>query len=372
MEARKIRIGNDIRITWTLNDEEGNPYIIEAESYEIWLACYGYRQKTAAVVTGNVAEFTFYGKDQRTAGSYALLLIENRGGIPMVTYDVKDVFRLVDHSWETGTDGEPPEGIAVDEAVDIDSTLVPGETKKVRLGNDLTIRWSLIDRGTPYNLAGRDFEVWMACYGYRQKVTALTVSGNEITFTFFGKDQRVAGSYALLYCENKGQPAMLTYDTKDAFELVEHSWDTDEDDESDVVTDTVELVSQITAIGISAEQIIEALGYVPANVEDVPAILFGTTAFWNGRVGYIPPQDTIIVYTDKATVDGVNVPGIKVGSGNAYVQDLAFVADDIAADIYAHIQDNVRHITAEERAAWNNKLNVEDVVLNKTLVFTRN
>lgn len=112
-------------------------------------------------------------------------------------------------------------------------------------------------------------------------------------------------------------------------------------------------------------------------VEGKADIKSGTTAYWAAS-GYIPAADEIIVYTDKSSkvVDGVTVyiPGIKVGSGNAYVSDLAFVGDDVADFLLAHINDNVRHITPAERAAWNNKLNVDDnfEVEGTTLVLNRN
>lgn len=104
----------------------------------------------------------------------------------------------------------------------------------------------------------------------------------------------------------------------------------------------------------------------------------GTTAFWNAQTGFVPEDGEIIVYTDKSTkiVDGVTVyiPGVKIGSGNAYVQDLAFVADDIADSLLSHINDLVAHVTQADRNKWNNKLNVSDVaeVVGETLTFNRN
>lgn len=112
-------------------------------------------------------------------------------------------------------------------------------------------------------------------------------------------------------------------------------------------------------------------------VEGKADIKSGTTAYWAAS-GYIPAADEIIVYTDKSSkvVDGVTVytPGIKIGSGNAYVSDLVFVGDDVADSLLAHMSDDVRHITAAERSSWNNKLNVDDnfEVEGTTLVLNRN
>ena len=104
----------------------------------------------------------------------------------------------------------------------------------------------------------------------------------------------------------------------------------------------------------------------------------GTTSYWDSCVGYVPDEGEIIVYSDYAStiVDGntVPVPGIKIGSGNGYVQDLAFVGQPEAETILSHIQNDVCHITAAERTSWNKKLNVDDLheTDGETLIFIRN
>ena len=103
----------------------------------------------------------------------------------------------------------------------------------------------------------------------------------------------------------------------------------------------------------------------------------GDTEYWNS-VRYIPKEGQIILYTDKETkeIDGktVNFPGIKIGSGNAYVQDLAFIGDDIANDLLTHINNANMHVSEQDRSLWSNKLNVIDFaeVNNGVLIFNRN
>ena len=98
---------------------------------------------------------------------------------------------------------------------------------------------------------------------------------------------------------------------------------------------------------------------------DKAKIKSGTTAYWDAS-SYRPVANEIIIYTDKSTkiVDGqtVNVPGIKIGSGNTYVQDLAFVSDDVAASLITHVNDNVRHVTQSERESWNGKEDISNKV----------
>lgn len=107
-------------------------------------------------------------------------------------------------------------------------------------------------------------------------------------------------------------------------------------------------------------------------------IRYNTTHYWDCLVGYIPGPGEIIIYSDyrEVEIDGrtVTLPGIKIGSGNAYVQDLAFLDMGQTEILLSHIRDNVRHITDEERAYWNNKLNVDDnnEVVGEALIFNRN
>lgn len=107
-------------------------------------------------------------------------------------------------------------------------------------------------------------------------------------------------------------------------------------------------------------------------------IYSGTTAYWNAQIGYIPQEGEIIIYTDYKTVEQggvqVNVPGIKIGSGNGYVQDLVFVDEANSELLMSHISNNQIHITPVERDFWNNKLNVTDMseVVDETLIFNRN
>lgn len=110
--------------------------------------------------------------------------------------------------------------------------------------------------------------------------------------------------------------------------------------------------------------------------DEIPAISSGTTEYWNAQVGYIPAENEIVVYTDYQVVDDGNggeklIPGIKIGSGNGYVQDLGFLGEAEAASLLEHINDQTRHITAAERLRWDNKLNVQGVV-DDVLIFNRN
>ena len=113
-------------------------------------------------------------------------------------------------------------------------------------------------------------------------------------------------------------------------------------------------------------------------IPGLAGISYGNTEYWNSQPAYIPKQGEIIIYSDYQTkeVDGqiINIPGIKIGSGNAYVKDLVFVGDDLADALYSHIMDTAIHVTPRDKDFWNNKLNVDDdaEVINESLIFNRN
>ena len=74
----------------------------------------------------------------------------------------------------------------------------------------------------------------------------------------------------------------------------------------------------------------------------------------------------------------VDIPGLKVGNGNAYNLDLPFVGDDIAEDLIKHIHSPV-HLSGNEREVWNHKITVGDIndpdddgVKDEVLTLTRN
>lgn len=116
-----------------------------------------------------------------------------------------------------------------------------------------------------------------------------------------------------------------------------------------------------------------------------------TTENWNNAIGFIPLPGELIVYDDYETktyqveeygetvTKTVNIPNVKIGTGNAYVQDLAFIGDDIRDIVMQHIRDYDIHVTLQEKVFWNNKVNIDDdydkvhgEVLDELLIFNRN
>ena len=104
-------------------------------------------------------------------------------------------------------------------------------------------------------------------------------------------------------------------------------------------------------------------------------IYYDTTANWNAQATMISEAGAIYIYSDYSTVDGVSVPGIRIGDGLAYLADLPFASQETMSILTRHINDTDIHITARERTFWNNKvtsvldrLDAENLVLTKDFV----
>lgn len=104
-----------------------------------------------------------------------------------------------------------------------------------------------------------------------------------------------------------------------------------------------------------------------------------TTANWNLQLSFIPLRGEIIVYTDHHQVEDsqgnlINVPGLKIGDGSAYLIDLPFVGGDetseIITELRQHTGNTTVHVTAENKTFWNNKLNCQ--VNSGNLILNRN
>lgn len=115
-----------------------------------------------------------------------------------------------------------------------------------------------------------------------------------------------------------------------------------------------------------------------------------TTENWNKAQGFIPLPGEIIIYDDyevktwtveeygQTVTKTANIPNIKIGTGNAYVQDLAFVDEKTRDMLLEHINNQDIHTTLQEKLFWNNKINIDDAYAqihqeleDETLIFTR-
>lgn len=97
-------------------------------------------------------------------------------------------------------------------------------------------------------------------------------------------------------------------------------------------------------------------------------VLYASTATWNSQPQLISARGYIYIYSDyRKDGQGRNIASMKVGDGSSYLIDMPFT-DDL---LYAHLADDVRHITQAEREFWNNKVRCYiDPLHQHRLVFT--
>lgn len=107
-------------------------------------------------------------------------------------------------------------------------------------------------------------------------------------------------------------------------------------------------------------------------------IYIKTTAEWNQMASFIPNRGDVCIYSDHGTItdefgNEINVPGIKIGDGSAYLIDQPFVGDDvryqILTELRMHTGNTEIHVTAEEKEFWGNKLNC--LVSDGNLILNR-
>lgn len=92
--------------------------------------------------------------------------------------------------------------------------------KKIRIGNDIVIKWRITVNGEEVNLEGLDLSLYISTTYQPRRAIAFTVAGNEITATYKGAEQKVTGVYRLTLYRNECENAQSILDACDAFELV--------------------------------------------------------------------------------------------------------------------------------------------------------
>ncbi len=127
--------------------------------------------------------------------------------------------------------------------------------RKKRIGNDLVVRWRIKNKptGEAYDLEGRNLRLTMTCSEMVIIVDDYAINGNTIEYSFLGRKQKYTGLYVLTLVEERGREGLLTLDTKEAFQLVPHSWqENEESDDGALGIETIDLVSEING-GVPGE-----------------------------------------------------------------------------------------------------------------------
>lgn len=103
-------------------------------------------------------------------------------------------------------------------------------------------------------------------------------------------------------------------------------------------------------------------GGITGNIENqtdlinrTDTIHIDTTAHWDAQQTLVGQLNHIYVYSDYQSINGVSVPGIKVGDGAAYLIDAPFIAAN-NTELNSHISNTNVHVTASEKLSWNDKV----------------
>ena len=94
-----------------------------------------------------------------------------------------------------------------------------------------------------------------------------------------------------------------------------------------------------------------------------------TTAEWEKQPSMVSEPGALYIWSDyRQDEQGNNIPGVRIGDGNAYVTDLPFQD----GDFLAHIQNTDIHVTAEQKAYWDDKITCYiDPNNEHNLIFTK-
>ena len=103
-----------------------------------------------------------------------------------------------------------------------------------------------------------------------------------------------------------------------------------------------------------------------------------TVEDWNNDRDLISQKGTLYIYNNYKVIkdeedNEIFLPGIKLGDGKAFLIDLPFLnTDPFDEQILDHINNNVIHISIEDRKFWNNKLNlIQPTTESQTLILNR-
>ena len=125
--------------------------------------------------------------------------------------------------------------------------------KKIRIGNDIPIKWTINRDGQPEDFSGKTIKLLMRSMNEEVEITDYEIEGNLIKWTFFGKDQTKATAYTFTLIENEGQEGMFTIDACRVLQLVGCS-DQADDDDSDM---NVEETTDGTSVDATADSEIQ-------------------------------------------------------------------------------------------------------------------
>lgn len=93
----------------------------------------------------------------------------------------------------------------------------------IRIGNDISVQWTILHDNVPEPLEGRDLKVILSNSFEKIEIKDFLLVGNVIRFSYHGKDQIHCGVYTLTLFENYKKDGMMAVDACEAFRLIPRS-----------------------------------------------------------------------------------------------------------------------------------------------------
>ena len=133
---------------------------------------------------------------------------------------------------------------------------------KIRIGNNVSIRWQVTTNGEVTPLSGRNLALMLSIGSLQPfPLDFSVIDTNVIAATYHGIDQRYVGVYSLTLWEDYGTEAQSVVDHCDAFELVPCSCD--EESADDLSDSSIEVTSNLVIgiAGLSAYEVAVKNGF---------------------------------------------------------------------------------------------------------------
>lgn len=102
--------------------------------------------------------------------------------------------------------------------------------RKVRIGNDINVRWEVKTDGKAVSLEGKALKLYVRSAYRKEEITTFTVEGCVVSFTYPASMQRMTGARAVILEDATEGAPRRTVCADQAFTLVAHSCEESDDD----------------------------------------------------------------------------------------------------------------------------------------------
>ena len=102
--------------------------------------------------------------------------------------------------------------------------------RKVRIGNDINVRWEVKTDGQAVSLEGKALKLFVRSAYRKEEITTFTVEGCVVSFTYPASMQRMTGARAVILEDATEGAPRRTVCADQAFTLVAHSCEENDDD----------------------------------------------------------------------------------------------------------------------------------------------